>query len=175
MSAPEILFSADEIAARVGTLAHDIAARPQRPELLVGILVGAFVFAADLARALACEGLPLGIEFLWLRSYGHGRSGGEVHTLVAATRNVRDRHVLLVDGVLDRGTTLVKAHALLKAAGAASVATAVAVDKRRNDALLTADHAAFTNVEGFVVGYGMDDGETGRALPYIGRLRLPSP
>jgi hypoxanthine phosphoribosyltransferase len=174
VNATEILFSADEIATRVGELAHDIAARPQRPDLLVGVLVGAFVFAADLARSLACEGLPLGIEFLWLRSYGHGRSGGEVRTLVAATRNVRDRHVLLVDGVLDQGTTLVKARALLNEAGAASIATAVAVDKRRANALLVADHAAFTNVEGFVVGYGMDDGETGRALPYIGRMRPPS-
>jgi hypoxanthine phosphoribosyltransferase len=175
VSATEILYSADEIAARVGALAHEIAARPQPPDLLVGILVGAFVFAADLARALAIEGLPLGIEFLWLRSYGPDRSSGEVRTLVAATRNVRDRHVLLVDGVLDHGTTLVKARALLKEAGAASVATAVAVDKRRTDALLAADHAAFTNVEGFVVGYGMDDGETGRALPYIGRMSAPSP
>jgi hypoxanthine phosphoribosyltransferase len=175
VSATEILFSADEIAARVGALAHEIGARPQRPDLLVGVLVGAFVFAADLARALAREGLPLGVEFLWLRRYGPDRSGGEVRTLVAATPNVHARHVLLVDGVLDHGTTLVKSRALLKEAGAASVVTAVAVDKRRTDALLAADHAAFTNVEGFVVGYGMDDGETGRALPYIGRMRPPSP
>ena len=57
---------------------------------------------------------------------------------------------------------------MLNEAGAASVVTAVAVDKRRADALLEADHAAFTNVEDFIVGYGMDDGETGRALPISG-------
>jgi hypoxanthine-guanine phosphoribosyltransferase len=82
--------------------------------------------------------------------------------------------VLLADGVLDRGATLIKAKSLLVEAGAASVVTAVAVDKRRADALLVSDHAAFSHVEGFVVGYGMDDGETGRALPYIGRICSPS-
>ena len=170
MSAPEILFSAEEIALRVRALARDVAAMPKPPDLIVGILVGAFVFVADLSRALSNEGLPLGIEFLWLRSYGGARDGGAVHTRVAPSQAVAGRHVLLVDGVLDRGATLIKAKSLLFEAGAASVATAVTVDKRRADALLVADHAAFSHVEGFVVGYGMDDGETGRALPQIARI-----
>lgn len=174
MSAPEILFSADEIAVRVRTLAREIAAMAQPPDLIVGILVGAFVFVADLARALSSEGLPLGIEFLWLRSYGGARDGGAVDTRIAPSQAVAGRHVLLADGVLDRGATLIKAKSLLVEAGAASVVTAVAVDKRRADALLVSDHAAFSHVEGFVVGYGMDDGETGRALPYIGRICSPS-
>jgi hypoxanthine phosphoribosyltransferase len=171
VNAPEILFSAGEIALRVRALARDIAAQPKKPDLIAGILVGAFVFVADLARALASEGLPLGIEFLWLRSYGGARAGGAVHTRVAPSQAVARRNVLLVDGVLDRGATLVKAKSLLIEAGAASVTTAVAVDKRRADALLVADHAAFSHVEGFIVGYGMDDGETGRALPHVARMR----
>ena len=174
MSTPEILFSADEIAARVRALAREIAALQKPPDLIVGILVGAFVFVADLARALSSEGLPLEIEFLWLRSYGGARDGGEVHTRVAPSQAVAGRHVLLVDGVLDRGATLVKGKSLLIEAGAASVVTAVAIDKRRADALLVAEHAAFSHVEGFVVGYGMDDGETGRALPHIARMRPPA-
>lgn len=174
MSTPEILFSADEIAARVRAMARDIAAMPKPPDLIVGILAGAFVFVADLARALSNEGLPLGIEFVWLRSYGGSREGGAVHTRVGPSQVVVGRNVLLADGVLDRGATLVKATSLLVEAGAASVATAVVVDKRRADALLVADHAAFMNVEGFVVGYGMDDGEIGRALPHIARIRSPS-
>jgi hypoxanthine phosphoribosyltransferase len=137
------------------------------------VLVGAFVFAADLARSLACEGLPLGIEFLWLRSYGPWPKRRRSTHPRCRHANVRDRHVLLVDGVLDQGDARQGAR-LAEAAGAASVTTAVAVDKRRANALLVADHAAFTNVEGFVVGYSMDDGETGRALPYIGRMRPPS-
>ncbi len=174
MSAPQILFSAEEIAARVRALARDIAALPQPPDLIVGVLVGAFVFVADLSRALAGEGLPLGIEFLWLRSYGGARAGGAVHTRIAPSQAVARRNVLLLDGVLDRGATLVKAKSLLVEAGAASVTTAVVVDKRRTDALLVPDHAAFCHVEDFVVGYGMDDGETGRALPYVGRILTPS-
>jgi hypoxanthine-guanine phosphoribosyltransferase len=59
VSAPEILFSADEIALRVRALARDIAAQPKKPDIIAGVLVGAFVFVADLAGALAREGLPL--------------------------------------------------------------------------------------------------------------------
>ena len=171
MSTPEILFSEAEIAARVNALAQRIADTPQPPELIVGVLVGAFVFAADLARAFAKEGLSLPLEFLWLRSYGDARNGGDVRTLVGPTQSARGQRVLLVDGVLDRGATLSKAKALLLEAGAASVATAVAVDKSHAHALLTADYAAFTGVDDFIVGYGMDDAGVGRALPYIGRVR----
>ncbi len=171
MSAPEILFSEAEIAARVNALARRIAAAPQRPELMVGILVGAFVFAADLARALAREGLSLPVEFLWLRSYGDARSGDEVRALVGPTQGAQGKRVLLVDGVLDRGSTLAKAKALLAGAGAVSVVSAVAVDKLHAHALFTADYAAFEGVNGFIVGYGMDDAGAGRALPYIGRVK----
>jgi hypoxanthine phosphoribosyltransferase len=171
VSAPDILFSADEIAAQVNVLARRIASAPRRPDLMVGILVGAFIFAADLARALAREGLPLPIEFLWLRSYGDARTGGDVRALVGPTEGARGRNVLLVDGVLDRGTTLAKAKTMLKGAGAVSLMTAVAVDKLRADALLTADYSAFEGVSDFIVGYGMDDAGEGRALPYIGRIK----
>ena len=171
MNAPEILFSEDEIAARVCVLARRIALSPERPQLLVGVLVGAFMFTADLARALAREGLPLPVEFLWLRSYGEARSASDVETLVGPGNSARGRHVLLADGVLDRGATLARAKSLLIARGAQSVVTAVAVDKLRGEALLRADHAAFEGVSDFIVGYGMDDGGEGRALPYIGRVR----
>lgn len=170
MSRPDILFSETEIAARVNAMARTIASLPQRPEVMVGILAGAFVFAADLARALVRQGLPLPVEFVWLRSYGDVRTGGAIRVLVAPTDVVRGRHVLIVDGVLDRGATLAKAKELLFEHGASSVVTAVAIDKQRSDALLKADHAAFAGVRSFVVGYGMDDGGTGRALPYITRV-----
>jgi len=78
--------------------------------------------------------------------------------------------VLLVDGVLDHGHTLVKARTLLTDAGAASVAIAVAVDKMRDDALLKADYVAFKGADAFIVGYGMDDAGRGRGLPYIGKV-----
>ncbi|HEY5047528.1 MAG TPA: phosphoribosyltransferase family protein [Rhizomicrobium sp.] len=76
-------------------------------------------------------------------------------------------HALLIDGVLDHGRTLSRATDVLKESGARRVTTAVAVDKRRDGALLQADHAAFAHVNRFVVGYGMDEAGKDRALPYI--------
>jgi hypoxanthine phosphoribosyltransferase len=175
VSTPDILFGEEEIAARVAALAQQIVTSPRPPELMIGILVGAFVFAADLGRALARVGLPLPIEFLWLRSYGNGRQGGAVKTLIGASALVRNRRVLLVDGVLDHGTTLAVARGLLDDAGAGAIATAVVIDKRRTGARLQADYAAFSGLRDFVVGYGMDDAGLGRGLPYIAKVKTDSP
>ncbi|HEV2653205.1 MAG TPA: phosphoribosyltransferase family protein [Rhizomicrobium sp.] len=170
MSTHDILFPADEIAQRVRAMARDIAQGP-KPQIVVPVLAGAFVFAADLVRALVDEGLSLPIEFLWLRSYGDKRSGSDVRTLVGPGDAVRGRSVLLIDGVLDKGATLARASVLLREAGAVSVTTAVVVDKRLPEALLKADHAAFVDVHDFIIGYGMDDAGMSRALPYIGKVK----
>ena len=165
---PTVLFSEAEIASRIDAMAETIA--PHKPQIAISILIGGFVFAADLIRALARKGVSLEAEFLWLRSYGNARSGSAVSLLAGPSENVRGKRVLLVDGVLDVGRTIVKAQQLLDAAGAASIFTAVAVDKSREDALAQADIAAFTNVRDFIVGYGMDEAGKHRGLPYIGRL-----
>jgi hypoxanthine phosphoribosyltransferase len=171
VSSHDILFPADEIARRVRAMARDIAQGPTKPQIVVPVLAGAFVFAADLVRALADEGLSLPVEFLWLRSYGDKRSGSDVRTLVGPGEAARGRSVLLIDGVLDKGATLARATVLLREAGAVSVTTAVVVDKRLPEALLKADHAAFVDVHDFIIGYGMDDAGMSRALPYIGRVK----
>jgi hypoxanthine phosphoribosyltransferase len=163
-----VLFSESEIRARVADVAAAISAMPDPPDLALPILVGGFVFAADLLRALDCRGLSLPVEFLQLRSYGEFRApDSEIRVLVAPTETVRGRHVLLIDGVLDYGRTLATACQLSLAAGARAVTTAVAIDKRRAGALLAADFAAFTHVAHFVAGYGMDDCGNLRSLPYI--------
>lgn len=164
------LFPEEQIRARVEALAGEIAAAPRQPDFAIPILSGSFVFAADLLRALARRGLVLPMAFIWLRSYGAAKQGGGIAVLAGPPENVRGRTVLLIDGVLDRGHTLAKARDLLMARGAASVHTAVAVDKRKPDAVLTADHAAFTGVGDFLVGYGMDDAGAGRGLPWIARV-----
>jgi hypoxanthine phosphoribosyltransferase len=163
-AAPEILFSEEEIAKRVAGLAREIA--PLKPEIVVPVLSGAFVFAADLLRALARDGLSLPMEFLWLRSYA-AQIAGDISVIAGPSDAVRGKKVLLLDGVLDRGKTIMKARALLKEAGAASVITAVAVDKLRPDALTHADFAMFQGVADFIIGYGMDDAGNNRGLPYI--------
>jgi len=162
-----ILHSESEIAARVADVARDIASAPLKPDMAVAILSGAFVFAADLLRALAKQGLSLPLEFFWLRSYASRRESGEIAVLVGPTENIHGRTVLLIDGVLDGGHTIAKARSLLNEAEAAAVITVVAVDKVLDSAVAKADHALFSGTHGFVVGYGMDDAGKDRGLPYI--------
>lgn len=167
-SVRSILFDESLIAERVSHVAHTIVLAQPRVEMAVGVLTGAFVFAADLLRALAREGLDIPIEFLWLSRYGAAREGvNEIAVRLGPSAAVRGRHILLIDGVLDHGHTLAKAHALLIAANATSVRIAVAIDKARDGALLKADYAAFTGIDAFVVGYGMDDDGFGRGLSHI--------
>jgi hypoxanthine phosphoribosyltransferase len=163
-----VLFTELQIRARVAELARQISDLRERPDLAVPILVGGFVFAADLLRALDGCGLSLPVEFLRLRSYGEARAAAnEVRVLIGPGDNLRGRHVLLIDGVLDHGHTLCAARDLVHEAGARAASTVVVIDKRRQDALLTADFAAFINVSHFVVGYGMDDAGRLRSLPYV--------
>lgn len=167
VSTPRILHTEEEIAARVRDVARAIASAPLKPDMAVAILSGAFVFAADLLRALAKEGLSLPLEFFWLRSYAGKREGGEIAVLAGPTDQIHGKTVLLIDGVLDRGHTIVKAHDLLREAEASSVITVVAVDKALSDAVAKTDHALFAGTQGFIVGYGMDDAGKGRGLPFI--------
>lgn len=165
-----VLYSEQDIRARVDLLAADIAQTAEPPDLMLPILVGAFVFAGDLLRALDRHGVSLPVDFLRLRSWGHTRSpAADVRVLDHPGELVRGRCVLLVDGVLDRGHTLAKARELVLAGGARRVSSAVVVDKRRDGALLKADFAAFLHIDEFIVGYGMDDAGQLRSLPYIAR------
>jgi len=162
-----ILYSEEQIAERIRAMAHDIATGPVTPHIAAPILVGAYVFASDLMRALTREGISLPTEFLWLRSYTGHTAGKGVNVLIGPNENFRGKNVLLVDGVLDGGHTIAKARQLVLDYGAAAVISAVVVDKLRPDAIGKADHAAFTGTSEFIVGYGMDDSGNDRALPYI--------
>src|SRR5215472_4332531 len=158
-----VLISAEEIANRVQGLAREIAALPKKPDIAMPILVGGFVFAADLVRALSQEGVNLDIEMLWLRSYGDKRVASAISMIAGPSEQIAGRHVLVVDGVLDAGRTVAKAVSLIQAAGAASVQVAVMLDKQRADAVAKADFVGFHVGNDFVVGYGMDDAGRYRA------------
>jgi hypoxanthine phosphoribosyltransferase len=164
-----ILYSEEEIAERVKLMARDIANGPVVPHLAAPILVGAYVFASDLMRALTHEGISLPTEFLWLRSYSGRTAEKGVKVLIGPNENFQGKNVLLVDGVLDGGHTISKARELVLAYGASAVISAVVVDKLRPDAIAKADYAAFTGTQEFIVGYGMDDSGNDRALPYIAK------
>ena len=161
------LYSQAEIARRVKAAARDIARAPLKPEIAVPILAGAFVFAADLLRGLAREGVDLETEFIWLRSYGRFERPGEVMVLKGPAETVRGKTVLLIDGVLESGGTLVRAKQLLAEAGAASIISVVAVRKPYANRLSDADHVLFEAGAEFLYGYGMDRAGLGRGLPDI--------
>jgi hypoxanthine phosphoribosyltransferase len=164
-----VLIDADRITDRVQGLAREIAALPHKPDIAMPILVGGFVFAADLVRALARKDVYLDLEMLWLRSYGDKRVASAVSMIAGPSEQIAGRHVLVIDGVLDAGRTIKKAVSLIEAAGAASVRVAVLLDKQRPDAVAKADHVGFAIGNDFVIGYGMDDAGHYRTLPYIGR------
>ena len=170
MNPPAILFSAEQIQERVGVMARTIAAAPLRPDIAMPVLVGGFVFAADLLRALAWEGVLLDVEMIWLRSYGDKRVASAISMVAGPSEQIAGRHVLVIDGVLDAGRTIAKAVSLIEAAGAASVQVAVMLDKQKRDAVAKADYVGFTVGDDFVIGYGMDDAGKYRGLPYIGKV-----
>lgn len=164
-----VLFSADQIAARVDALARGIAACDLRDVLVVSVLKGSFIFAADLIRALHRHGLEPQIEFLFLGSYGTGTKGGAVRVLRDVESEIGGRDVIIVDDILDSGRTLVFAKERLASRGARSVRSCVLLDKtaqRSED--VVADFTGFACPDRFVVGYGMDLAHRYRELPFIG-------
>jgi hypoxanthine phosphoribosyltransferase len=168
--APDVLFTAEQIQERVRAMARLIAAAPLVPNVAMPVLVGGFVFAADLIRALAWEGVPMDVEMIWLRSYGDKRVASAISMIAGPSEQIAGRHVLVIDGVLDAGRTIAKAVSLIQAAGAASVQVAVMLDKQRRDAVAKADYVGFPIGDDFVIGYGMDDAGRYRGLPYIGKM-----
>jgi hypoxanthine phosphoribosyltransferase len=170
MTAPQVLFSAEQIQERVRAMARLIAASRLVPDVAMPVLVGGFVFAADLLRALAWEGVAMDVEMIWLRSYGDKRVASAISMIAGPSEQITGRHVLVIDGVLDAGRTIAKAVSLIEAAGAASVQVAVILDKQRRDAVAKADYVGFPVGNDFVIGYGMDDAGRHRGLPYIGKV-----
>ncbi len=167
-----MLFDAAEIARRVGALAPEIARAMPEDFTIVGLLKGAFVFVADLARALDGAGCQPRVAFITLSSYGCGReSAGAVRLNGELPEGIAGRAVLLVDDVADTGRSLALARDLLLGQGAARIWICALVDKpSRREVEIAVDFTGFTVGERFVVGYGIDYAEQYRHLPYIGAL-----
>jgi hypoxanthine phosphoribosyltransferase len=165
-----VLFDEAAIARRIEELARAVAGAEARNLLVVAVLKGSFMFAADLIRALHRAGLSPQVEFIHLSSYRAGtRSTGKVEILRDVESNVRDRDVLLIDDILESGRTAVFAKDLLTARGARRVLTAVLLEKPGKRAVeIKADFVGFTCPDVFVVGYGMDVAHSFRQLPFVG-------
>jgi hypoxanthine phosphoribosyltransferase len=168
--APVPLISAEQIESRVRELGAEITRDYSgKPLVLVSVLKGSFVFAADLARAVD---LPLRVDFLGVRSYGQGtETSGVVQITQDLARPIEGDDVLLVEDIVDTGLTMAHLIDLFRTRGPASVRVCALLYKpTRARVAVAIDYLGFTIEDHFVVGYGLDFDERHRNLPYIGVL-----
>ncbi len=169
MSLPVVLISEEEIQQRVAALAEQISADYDDNEelVLVGVLKGSFIFLADLSRHLT---IPRTIEFIAVSSYGAGsKSTGAVRLVMDVRGNIEDKHVLIVEDIVDTGHTLKYLIGMLESHRPASVKTCALVRKaERAEVDVDVDYLGFDIGDEWVVGYGLDYAEQNRTLPYIG-------
>ena len=140
-----------------------------RDPLVIAVLKGSFIFAADLIRAMHVAGLSPDVEFITLSSYGSGTVSRGVTIVKDIDSDVAGRDVILVDDILESGRTLDFARTLMLERGARSVRVVVLLDKPgHRKAAIEPDHTGFECPDLFVVGYGMDAGYAFRELPFVG-------
>ena len=167
-----VILSAEDIADKTTELAKRIDADYADTEglLLVGLFKGAVMFMADLARALT---IPVELEFMDLSSYGSkATSSGVVRVLKDLDTDIRDRHVLVVEDIVDSGLTLSWLLKYLPSRYPASVEVISMVRKPKAlEANVPVKYVGFDVPDEFVVGYGMDFAERYRELPFIGVLK----
>lgn len=167
-----VLFDEAAVSRRVAELAAEIAGVLPEPFTMAGLLKGAFVFTADLIRALDRAGRRPRVEFLQVSSYGLAKeSSGNVKVIGGMPASIADQTVLLVDDIQDTGRTIAFTKALLEQNGAARVWTCALLDKpSRRVVGADCDFTGFVIPDVFVVGYGIDYAERYRHLPYIGKI-----
>jgi len=162
-----IVVDEHELQARIQALGKEIAADyDANPPLLVGILKGAFMFMADLARAID---LPVEFDFMAVSSYGSAtRTSGVVRIMKDLDLDLSGRHVLIVEDIVDSGLTLAYLRKNLKARGPQSLEVCALLVK---EGLQKVDpdlkYIGFRIPPDFVIGYGLDVGERYRNLPYV--------
>jgi hypoxanthine phosphoribosyltransferase len=172
MPLPVVLIDPQQLAARVAAMAGEIrAALPDDDIHFVCVLKGAFVFLADLVRALDDR---VTMDFIAVSSYGAGQqSSGEVRLVKDVDTSLEGRHVIIVEDIVDSGLTLHYLQDILRLRGPLSLRTACLLNKpSRRKVDVQVDFVGFTIEDHFVVGYGLDVGEKYRNLPYIGVFEL---
>lgn len=167
----KVLYSEEQLKARVQEMGGELCRRFEgKNPLFVGVLNGCFIFMADLVRATPIKSE---LEFIGLSSYYNGvKSSGVVQITRDLQRDITDRHVIVVEDILDSGNTLAFLKNYLLSKGAASITIVTLLDKpSRREKAITADLAGFEVPDEFVVGYGLDYAQQYRNMPYIGVLK----
>ena len=167
----EVLFSEEQLKNRVQEIARQITADYQGKEImLISVLRGSFVFMADLCRAID---LPCTLDFMAVSSFGKGtKSSGQVQITKDLSEDITDRHIIVVEDILDSGNTLSYLLKILENRHPASIRLCTLLDKPdRRVKPVQVHYSGFTIPDAFVVGYGLDYAEKYRNLPYIGILK----
>ena len=167
----KILIEENELKSKVAEIAAKITEDYKGKDLLiVCVLKGAVVFASDLIRKID---LPLDIDFMAISSYGaNTKSSGVVRILKDLNTGIEDRHVLIVEDIIDSGLTLAYLADNLRSRQPASVEICTILDKKERRTInLDIKYAGFVVPDEFVVGYGLDYAEKYRNLPYIAVLK----
>ena len=167
----KVLISEEELKRRIAEMGRQIT-QDYHGELLtiVGILKGASIFFADLARSID---LPLQMDFMSVSSYGtEATSSGVVKIIKDLDADVTGRHILLVEDIIDTGITLAYLRDYLSNRGAKSVKICTLLDKpSRREKAVQVDYIGFTMPDEFIIGYGIDYAENYRNLPYVASLK----
>jgi hypoxanthine phosphoribosyltransferase len=168
-----VLINAEDIQERVKELAARISEDYERVSqlYLVGILKGAFIFLADLARELR---VPHTVDFMALSSYGKSTTSGAVRILMDLREPIEGKHVLVVEDIVDTGHTLSYLIQVLNGRFPASLRTCALVRKQRDQNGIKVDYLGFNIPDVWVVGYGLDYADRHRTLPYIAELKRES-
>lgn len=165
-----IVYDEGRIRERVGEMAAEITLAYEDEEdlLVLGLLKGSFIFLADLVRGLQ---LPLHVDFLVAASYGSGTvTSGDVQLLYDAEASLKDRPVLIVEDIIDSGTTLKRLIPLLEEREPRSLELCALLHKRMTTLPKEPRWVGFDAPDEFLVGYGLDYSESFRHLPYIASL-----
>ena len=166
-----VLLSEEKLATRIAELGAKITADYAGKEILmIGVLRGAVIFMADLARSIK---VPVAIDFMAVSSYGAGTtSSGVVRILKDLDENVEGRHILVVEDIIDSGLTLNYLLDNLKSRKPASIKLCTLLNKpERRKVDVKIDYNGFDVPDYFVIGYGLDYAEKYRNLPFIGILK----
>ena len=170
----QTLISQDTLQQRVADLAREISNDHPNGVHMVCVLKGAFMFLADLVRAMTCE---VTLDFMAVSSYKDGlKSTGDVEILKDLSNSIRGKDVLVVEDIVDTGLTLARLLDILGSRGAASIRLASFLDKPepRVKTHLKIDYTGFVVPNQFVVGFGLDAAGRYRNLPFIAIVKDPS-
>ena len=165
-----VLFSQEQLTARVAELGRQISAdyRGKTP-LFVGILRGCILFYSDLMKNISID---CNMDFMCLSSYSGTSSTGQVRTMLDLRESMKNRHVVVVEDIVDTGLTLEYLTANLRSRGAASLEICCLLNKPCNRKVdIHPKYVGFEVENEFVIGYGLDYNELYRNLPYIGVFR----